>query len=142
MDKKKIIKISDYYKDYNLPDSCFNSNSIRNLLELSALNNVQLFDEDKKSKYKIKSKKKIIKECQKLKKIKVKELRKELNKYTGKNNVDSEKIINANNKFVNNLESIDSIINIVNKDNLINIDKLNNLISESEDFIEIYSNQN
>ena len=47
MDKKKIIKISDYYKDYNLPDSCFNSNSIRNLLELSALNNVQLFDEDK-----------------------------------------------------------------------------------------------
>ena len=138
MDQKKIIKISDYYKDYNLPKSCFDSNSIRNLLELSAINNVQLFDGDKKKKYKIKSKKKIIKECEKLKKIKIKELRKELNNYTSQENIDSEKIINTNNKFVNNLESIDSIINIVNTDN--DIDKLNKLIVDSDDFIEIFSN--
>jgi esterase/lipase len=140
MDPKKIIKISDYYKDYNLPKSYFDSNSIRNLLELSAINNISIFDENKKNKYKIKSKKKIIKECQNLKKIKIKELRKELNNYTSQDNIDSERIIDVNNKFVNNLESIDSIINIVNKDDNINIDKLNKLITDSDEFIEIFSN--
>ena len=63
MDTKKIIKISDYYKDYNLPKSYFDSNSIKNLLELSAINNISIFDEDKKkNNYKIKCKKKIIKD--------------------------------------------------------------------------------
>ena len=138
MEPKKIIKISDYYKDYNLPKSCFNNNSIRNLLELSAINNVELFDENKQKKYKFKNKNKIIKECQKLKKIKIKELTKELNAYTTRQNIDSEKIINVNNKFVTNLESIDSIINIINTDN--DIEKLNRLIIDSDDFIEKFSN--
>ena len=139
MDKKnkKIIKISDYYKDYNLPETCFDSNSIKNLLELSAINDIQLFN-DNTNKIKIKSKKKIIKDCEKLKKIKIKELRKELNKYTNQSNIESEKIIEANNNFANNLESIDNIINIVNTDN--DIEKLNQLLNNSDEFIEKFSN--
>ena len=139
MDKKnkKIIKISDYYKDYNLPETCFDSNSIKNLLELSAINDIQLFN-DNTNKTKIKSKKKIIKDCEKLKKIKIKELRKELNKYTNQSNIESEKIIEANNNFANNLESIDNIINIVNTDN--DIEKLNQLLNNSDEFIEKFSN--
>ena len=29
-DNKNIIKISDYYKDYDLPKECFNSQSLKN----------------------------------------------------------------------------------------------------------------
>ena len=77
-----------------------------------------------------------MKECEKLKKIKIKELTKELNKYT--NNIESQKIKETNNKYVNNLESIDSIINIVSNDS--DIEKLNKLLSDSDDFIEKFSN--
>ena len=65
-----------------------------------------------------------------------KELTKELNKYTS--NIESQKIKETNNKYVNNLESIDSIINIVSNDS--DIEKLNKLLSDSEDFIEKFSN--
>lgn len=134
--KKKIIKISDYYKDFDLPNSCLSNDSFRNLLELSATNDIQIFDKKNKEKTKIKNKNKIMKECEKLKKIKIKELTKELNKYT--TNIESQKIKETNNKYVNNLESIDSIINIVSNDS--DIEKLNKLLSDSEDFIEKFSN--
>lgn len=134
--KKKIIKISDYYKDFDLPNSCLSNDSFRNLLELSATNDIQIFDKKNKEKTKIKNKNKIMKECEKLKKIKIKELTKELNKYTS--NIESQKIKETNNKYVNNLESIDSIINIVSNDS--DIEKLNKLLSDSEDFIEKFSN--
>ena len=134
--KKKIIKISDYYKDFDLPNSCLSNDSFRNLLELSATNDIQIFDKKNKEKTKIKNKNKIMKECEKLKKIKIKELTKELNKYT--NNIESQKIKETNNKYVNNLESIDSIINIVSNDS--DIEKLNKLLSDSDDFIEKFSN--
>ena len=75
-DKKNIIKISDYYKDFEIPKECFKIESLRNLLELSADININLIDKKNK---KVKSKKKIINECNKLKKIKIKELTKELN---------------------------------------------------------------
>ena len=134
--KKKIIKISDYYKDFDLPNSCLSNDSFRNLLELSANNDINILDKSKKEKPKIKSKKKIINQCEKLKKIKIKELTKELNKYN--TNIESKKIRETNDKYVDNLESIDSLMNIISNDN--DIDKLNKLLSDSDDFIEKFSN--
>ena len=103
-DNKNIIKISDYYKDYNLPKECFDSQSLKNLLELSALNNVTLID---KSKKKVKSKKKIISECKKLKKVKLKELTKELKDITiTETDVSSSYVRDTNNKYINGIENI------------------------------------
>tara|TARA_E500000178_G_C16633609_1_gene578800 strand:- start:38 stop:457 length:420 start_codon:yes stop_codon:yes gene_type:complete len=136
-DKKNIIKLSDFYKDLNIPETCFNKESVRNLLQLSADNNLNLFN-NKNRKIKTKSKKKIVKECEQLKKIKIAELSKELNKFKKDQSINSEKILETNNKFLNNLESIDSIINIVNTEN--EIDELNNLLSDSDEFIEMFSN--
>lgn len=135
---KKIIKILDYYKDYNLPQECFKCDNLKNLLELSAINNIPIF-ERKKDNIKVNSKKKIIKECRKLKKIKLKELTKELNGYNiTESDVSCHKIKDTNDKYVNNIQSIDNIIKILNNDN--NIDYLDELVSEKNDFIEVYSN--
>ena len=49
-DIKKTIKISDY-QDIKLPDEFKLNNNIKNLLELSALNNINLFN-NKKAKIK------------------------------------------------------------------------------------------
>ena len=50
MDNKKIIKISDYYKDFNIPNEVFDSKSLKNLLELSAANEINIFDKRSKKK--------------------------------------------------------------------------------------------
>ena len=143
-DNKKIIKISDYYKDYNLPQKCFDSNVLRNLLELSAVNHIKIFDKNK-NKTKVNSKKKIIRECRKLKKLKLKELTKELNSYNiSESDVSSSIIKDKNNKYINNIEGIDSIIKIL-KDEKSEIDILDDIISDKNnkndfEFIETYSN--
>lgn len=137
-DNKNIIKISDYYKDFNLPDKCFNCENLRNLLELTAENNVKLFNK-KNNSIKLNSKRKIINECRKLKKIKLKELTKKLNTYTTETDVSSNIIKDTNNEYINNIENIDSIIKILNNDNDINF--LDEILSEKKDeYIEVYSN--
>jgi len=139
--QKKIIRISDYYKDFNLPDKCFNSDNLKNLLELSAINNINLFKKNNNN-IKLNSTKKILNECNKLKKIKLKEFTKELKDF---NLTDSDIQIGiikiTNDKYINNLENIDNIIKIINTKP--DIDYLDNLLSEdnsNESFIEIYSN--
>lgn len=134
MDKKKIIKISDYYKDFNLPNEIFNSKSFKNLLELSAANEIDIFD---KKRIKIKKKEKILKQCEDKKKIKLKEFSKEIKKIGTDVKIDKIKLVNDN--FCENIESIDSIINIINNDSD-DIQKLNNLLKSDDEFIEIFSN--
>lgn len=136
-DNKNIIKISDYYKDYNLPKECFDSQSLKNLLELSALNNVTLID---KSKKKVKSKKKIISECKKLKKVKLKELTKELKDITiTETDVSSSYVRDTNNKYINGIENIDNIIKIINRNDS-DINYLERILTDNNEFIEKYSN--
>ena len=136
-DNKNIIKISDYYKDYNLPKECFISQSLKNLLELSALNNVTLID---KSKKKVKSKKKIISECKKLKKVKLKELTKELKDITiTETDVSSSYVRDTNNKYINGIENIDNIIKIINRNDS-DINYLERILTDNNEFIEKYYN--
>ena len=95
--EKKIIKIYSYYKDLNLPEECFNSKSLKNLLELSVANDINIFDDKKK----LKNKKKIIKQCEDLKKIKLKEYTNELSSFNKKNNeLKIIKIKEANENFI------------------------------------------
>jgi len=137
MNDNNIIKISDYYKDYNLPKECFDSQSLKNLLELSALNNITLIDKNKK---KVHSKKKIISECTKLKKIKLKEFRKELKDITiTDTDVSISYVRNSNNKYIDGIENIDNIIKIINKNDS-DINYLDKLLTNNTEFIEKFSN--
>ena len=134
--EKKIIKISSYYKDLNLPEECFNSKSLKNLLELSVANDINIFDDKKK----LKNKKKIIKQCEDLKKIKLKEYTNELSSFNKKNNeLKIIKIKEANENFMDKMESIDSIVSIINEESD-DIKKLNNLLHSPEEFIDVFSN--
>lgn len=135
MDKKKIIKISDYYKDFEIPKEIFNSKSLKNLLELSAANEIDLFE---KKKLKIKKKDKIIKQCEDKKKTKLKEFTKEI-KIIGLEGIKSDKIKKANECFFEDIDNLDSIMNIVNNETD-DIDRLNNLLKSDDEFIEIFSN--
>ena len=137
MNDNNIIKISDYYKDYNLPKECFDSQSLKNLLELSALNNITLIDKNKK---KVHSKKKIIYDYTKLKKIKLKEFRKELKDITiTDTDVSISYVRNSNNKYIDGIENIDNIIKIINKNDS-DINYLDKLLTNNTEFIEKFSN--
>ena len=136
-DIKKTIKISDY-QDIRIPDEFELNNNIKNLLELSASNNINIFNNKKKTK--LKTKKSIIKDCKKLKKLKIIEFSKELSNIT-ENETDTNIIKKKNSKYIDNIESIDSIINIIDKNDS-ELDILNNILSKSteEEYIETYSN--
>lgn len=136
---KNIIKISDYYKDINIEEDMLDNN-LRNLLYLTANNDINIFSYNKDKK-KLKNKKKIIKDCKNLKKIKLGEFTKELSNYSNfEENIDSNYIENRNNEYINNIKNIDKIIKILNDDN--ELLKLKNIVSESkkETFIEVFSN--
>lgn len=136
---KNIIKISDYYKDINIEEDMLDNN-LRNLLYLTANNDINIFSYNKDKK-KLKNKKKIIKDCKNLKKIKLGEFTKELSNYSNfEENIDSSYIENRNNEYINNIKNIDKIIKILNDDN--ELLKLKNIVSESkkETFIEVFSN--
>jgi len=139
--QKNIIRISDYYKDFNLPEECFNSDNLKNLLELSAVNNINLFRKHNNN-IRLNSTKKILDDCNKQKKIKLKEFTKELKDF---NSTDSNIQINIiktkNDKYINNLENIDNIIKIINTKP--DLEYLDTLISEdnfNDTYIEKYSN--
>jgi hypothetical protein len=135
-DNKNIIKISDYYKDYDLPKECFNSQSLKNLLELSALNNVILIDKNKK----VKSKKNIISDCKKLKKVKLKELTKELKDINiTETDISISYVRDTNNKYIKGIENIDNIIKIINRNDS-DINYLERILTDNNEFIEKYSN--
>jgi histidyl-tRNA synthetase len=133
----KIIKISDYYNQNNIPDE-FISDNLKNLLQLSAINNIKIFT---KKKNKLKNTPTIIKECNNMKKIKFYQFTKELNKLSlSDSNIDICLIESKNNEYINNIKNIDKIIKIVNDDTEIkNFNDLLNKVNNNT-FIEIYSN--
>ena len=136
---KNIIKISDYYKDINIEENMLDNN-LRNLLFLTANNDINIFSYNKNKK-KLKNKKKIIKDCKDLKKIKLGEFTKELSNYSNfEENIDSNYIENRNNEYISNIKSIDKIIKILNDDH--ELLKLKNIVSDpkKETFIEVFSN--
>ena len=136
-DTKNIIKISDYYKDINLSEQKLDNN-IRNLLHLTASNDINLFSSSK-SKKRLKNKKKIIKDCNNLKKIKLNAFTKELSNYSNfEESVDTTYLESRNNEYINNIKNIDKIIKILNDDKEMN--KLKGLINNKDKYIEVYSN--
>ena len=124
--------IENYYKDIDKPtiNNILNNNNLKNLLELSIITDLYIFKKKKKDCWKLKDKRQLLKECDKKKKYKIKEIRlifDNLSKNKTLNVINEIKL--NNNNLISELEKIDNLINTIEKS-----------YPDKTNFIEIYSN--
>lgn len=137
--KKSDNDIKKFYKDVDKQtiDNCLMDDRLKNILKLSMLTNISVFDKTK-TKWKIKDENKILKECKSKKKKKLKDfssLIKDLSKEDNNGDIKKLKIINK--KFENDINNIENMIDQVN------VEKKNGKKKKEKNkdiFIEIYSN--
>ena len=162
-----IKSLNDYYSlvDKNLMDNLYKNNNLRNLINLSTKSELYIFNK-KNKKWQLKSKDKLLKECNQIKKREIKESSIMLsnlaklsnnNEYNGVSNIynnlqtkiaDIDEIVNCINHIDISSESLNNFNpNIVNfdnkKDSLINTDLNLDVKSDSssyENYIECYGN--
>jgi hypothetical protein len=126
--------IENYYNKIDKPiiNNCINNLNLKNLLALSTITDLYVFTKKKKkNEWILKDKRELLKECEHTRKKTIKEASSSIN-ILSKNK--SSNIINeiklTNNKLLNKIENIDSLIETIEKIYPTN----------SEDFIEVYSN--
>tara|TARA_Y100000385_G_C12993491_1_gene593900 strand:+ start:691 stop:1143 length:453 start_codon:yes stop_codon:yes gene_type:complete len=117
--------------------------NFRNLIDLTNQVDLDLFKMNR-NKWVIKDKRKLIGECKKKRKKKIRELTKGINLISKKNEDNiSNKIKVLNEEIYNEINTIDEVISELNNNtDLSNLKFLTTNISEklSEDFIEVFSN--
>ena len=123
--------IENYYKNIDKPliNNYINNLNLKNLLSLSTLTNLYIFTKKTKNQWKLKDKRKLLKECDIKRKKTLKEASISLNmlsKTKSSNIIKEIKIKNDN--LLNQIENIDSLIETIEHNYPI------------DDFIEIYSN--
>jgi hypothetical protein len=161
-----IKSLNDYYSsvDKKLIDDMYKNNNLRNLINLSTKSDLYIFNK-KNKKWQLKSKDKLLKECNQIKKKEIKEssmMLSNLAKLSSNNEfntvstiynnlqtkiADIDEIVNCINHIDNSSESINNfnpnIVNFDNKQKLINIDLNLDTKSDSsnyENYIECYGN--
>ena len=102
-----------------------NDNYLEKLKELSKFADVNLFRK-KKNNWILRDTRIIMNECNKLKKKKIKDYSTNLKQISNENNISTDKIKKINNKVITDIDTLDSIINMVQ--------------NNDDDFIEVYSN--
>jgi hypothetical protein len=162
-----IKSLDNYYSlvDKNLMDNMYKNNNLRNLLNLSTKSELYIFNK-KNKKWQLKSKDKLLKECNQIKKKEIKEssiMLSNLAKLSNNNEYSS--ISNIYNNLQNKIADIDKIVNCINhidessesinnfKPNVINFNNKNNSLvnldlnldaksdsSSDENYIECYGN--
>jgi len=160
-----IKSLDNYYSlvDKNLMNNMYKNNNLRNLLNLSTKSELYIFNK-KNKKWQLKSKDKLLKECNQIKKKEIKEssiMLSNLAKLSNNNEYNS--ISNIYNNLQNKIADIDEIVNCINhidessesinnfKLNFINFNNKNNSLinlnldaksdsSSDENYIECYGN--
>ena len=138
------IKIDEYYSriDKNILTNLCKNENLKNLIHLSTYTDIYVFNKKNKN-YQLKTKDKLLKECEQIKRKEIKtssSMLSNLAKLNDTHNSDSIK------KLCNNLQSritnIDNFVDCLNKidakENNIILDVLSD--SSSDNFIEYYSN--
>ena len=105
-------------------------NEMNNLIRLSNQSNINIFKKNKNN-WILRDKRIILDECEKMKKRKLKILSKNINEFTKKKNIKTNDIKDIQSKTTNDLENIDTIIDIVSN---------NSDLEDNNYFIEVYSN--
>jgi hypothetical protein len=121
--------IDKYYStvDKNVINNLCTDNNIKNLIHLSAKTDINPFNKCKK-KWNLKSKNKLLKECENIKKKEFKEIYSRLNNLSklGNNNIDDLKNIYKNSE--NKMDTLHKLINCINNINLSSQDSTINIV--------------
>ena len=110
--------LENYYKNIDKPiiNDCLNKFNLKNLLELSTITDLYVFTKQKKE-WKLKEKKMLLKECNNKRKHKIKEVYDCINELTkNKSNKILVEVKQKNNILFDEIERIDSFIEIIEKD--------------------------
>jgi hypothetical protein len=121
--------IDKYYSsvDKNVINHLCTDNNIKNLIHLSINTELNPFNKSKK-KWNLKSKRKLLKECENIKKKEVKEISFHLNNLSklGNNNIDNLK--NIYKKSENKMDTLHKLINCINNIDLLSQESSNNIV--------------
>uniref|UniRef100_A0A6C0DA68 Uncharacterized protein n=1 Tax=viral metagenome TaxID=1070528 RepID=A0A6C0DA68_9ZZZZ len=124
--------IENYYKNIDKPiiNEYMNNLNFKNLLALSTINDLYVFQKEKKA-WRLKDKEKLLRECEYKRKKKIKEVSVSLNSLNkNKSSTITKEIKLQNNTLLNQIENIDSLIET--------IEKIFPIVNNN--FDEIYSN--
>ena len=113
-------------------------NIINDLSKFELIYNIKIFKKNNINKLILRNIIKVINDCNKIKKKKLLELSNEL-KILSNGTIDTEKIKFLQQNLVNDIDNLNSIINIITEANIQN-NRINDDILYNMTFIEIYSN--
>lgn len=113
--------LENYYKNINKPiiNECINNLNLKKLLELSSIAKLNVFtsNKNKSSEWKLKEKRILLKECDLIRKNKIKEVSESLSKLSkNKSKNLLLEVKDKNNNLLNDIETIDTIIETIEKD--------------------------
>ena len=128
--------LENYYKNINKPiiNDCINKLNLRKLLELSSITKLNVFTskKNKNTEWKLKEKRILLKECDLIRKQKIKEVTESLSKLSkNKSKNLLVEVKDKNNNLLNDIETIDTLIETIEKDYP---------LIEQNDFLEKFSN--
>lgn len=133
MDIKNYLE--NYYKniDKSIIYNCINNLNLNKVLELSAIIKLYIFTNKKKDKWELKDKKILLKECNIIRKLKIKEIYNMLTQLSkNKSNNLILEIKKKNTSLLDEIEIIDLLINTIEIDYPI--------IDDNNNFLEKFSN--
>ena len=136
------INIDQYYASVDkkiLTNLCKND-KLKNLINLSSQSDIYIFNK-KNKKWQLKTKEKLLKECNQIKKKEIKSSSSMLSNLAKINNNDVKKIKNICNNLENRITNIDLIIDHINDiDSEIDYNFIPTIIDLNDSYIECYSN--
>lgn len=137
-DNNKLDKYSSI--DKSLINKLCQNNNLKNLINLSSLTDINIFNK-KNKKWQLKSKDKLLKECELFKKKKLKISSSMLSNLAKLGNTyETENVKNICKELTDDISNIDKIINCIQNLEHTNNQPVNSDNSSTDDYIECYSN--
>jgi len=119
INKNNLDNLENYYKNIDKPiiNDCLNKFNLKNLLELSTITNLYVFTKKKKKDWKLKEKRMLLKECDIKRKQKLKAVTESINELSKNKSKDLLlEVKKKNNLLLNEIETIDTLIETIEKD--------------------------
>jgi hypothetical protein len=119
INKNNLDNLENYYKNIDKPiiNDCLNKFNLKNLLELSTITNLYVFTKQKKKNWRLKEKRMLLKECDIKRKQKLKAVTESINELSKNKSKDLLlEVKKKNNLLLNEIETIDTLIETIEKD--------------------------
>jgi hypothetical protein len=131
-----VNNLEKYYKNIDKPiiNKCINNLNLKKLLELSSITKLNVFTskKNKNIEWKLKEKRILLKECDVIRKQKIKEVSESLNKLSKNKSTNLLlEVKNKNNNLLDDIETINTLIETIEKDYP---------LTENNNFLEKFSN--